>query len=278
MVGHFSPSQEFRPTHPLSHRIKKYITNFGGDPDRVTIYGASAGGQSVVMQMLLRNGTSAHFTRGIAMSGSYTSIHDTVQAEDVESWAANLAKAIGCDPTAASASMMACMRAAPVANITAAASGIAWRPTVDGVTITDMPYRLVKAGKIAPRSLIIGTATTENAESASTANFSSYAITILPHLTSENVSQIAALYPASDFAAESERQTEVFGDVTFICPSEAMAGILTATGKAEAYRVGNTGARDLLPLADSVSVCRWLTRSSVCCLDRSIDLHLSSLD
>lgn len=36
--------------------VKKYIHHFGGDPDQITITGASAGGASVTLQMILEGG------------------------------------------------------------------------------------------------------------------------------------------------------------------------------------------------------------------------------
>lgn len=36
--------------------IQRHISSFGGDPDNVTIYGESAGGASVVMQIVAYGG------------------------------------------------------------------------------------------------------------------------------------------------------------------------------------------------------------------------------
>ena len=55
--------------------VRRNIAGFGGDPNQVTIFGESAGGQSVYSQ--LASPTAAHLFRGaIAESGSYVEFQD----------------------------------------------------------------------------------------------------------------------------------------------------------------------------------------------------------
>ncbi len=49
--------------------IKENAAAFGGDPERITIFGESAGAASVSLQML-NDESRKYFTRGIMQSGS----------------------------------------------------------------------------------------------------------------------------------------------------------------------------------------------------------------
>lgn len=51
--------------------LRRNIASFGGDPDRVTIWGASSGGMAVASMLLGNKGqTEGLFSRGILQSGS----------------------------------------------------------------------------------------------------------------------------------------------------------------------------------------------------------------
>ena len=62
--------------------IQRHISQFGGDPSQVTITGESAGGQSVITQMVAFGGkTSTPFKRGIAQSIGYGPLVTEDEAE-----------------------------------------------------------------------------------------------------------------------------------------------------------------------------------------------------
>lgn len=120
--------------------VRRNIARFGGDPDRVTIFGESAGGQSVYAQ-LASPLASGMFRGAISESGSYAEFQDyffnvvtlaqaeTTGSPSVPSGAAT-ADSVGCTSQTAS-----CLRAVPAATMVAA-EPFPLYPFVDGTLLT----------------------------------------------------------------------------------------------------------------------------------------------
>ena len=120
--------------------VRKNIAGFGGDPDRVTIFGESAGGQSVYAQ-LASPVASGLFRGAISESGSYAEFQDyffnvvtlaaaeTTGTKSVPSGAA-IADSVGCTSQTAS-----CLRAVPASTMVAN-EPFPLYPFVDGTLLT----------------------------------------------------------------------------------------------------------------------------------------------
>ncbi|XP_013419713.1 carboxylesterase 5A-like, partial [Lingula anatina] len=87
--------------------IKKNIQYFGGDSGRVTIFGESAGGSSVV-QLALANASSGLFQRFIRQSG-ITNSKVWVASKDAPEIAVRTGNIVGC-PTTNTMAMVDCLR------------------------------------------------------------------------------------------------------------------------------------------------------------------------
>ncbi|KIM38333.1 hypothetical protein M413DRAFT_30177 [Hebeloma cylindrosporum] len=134
--------------------IHKYISAFGGDPSKVTIWGESAGGISVALHMLAFGGDSERLFRGAFMQsgGPMSKYYD------------ELVRDAGCS---SSHNSLQCLRKVPFATLKNAVDKspdffsydgipLAWTPRIDGVFLQDHPQKLIKAKKVADVPFVTG--------------------------------------------------------------------------------------------------------------------------
>jgi para-nitrobenzyl esterase len=141
--------------------VRRNIAGFGGDPDRVTIFGESAGGQSVYAQ-LASPLASGMFRGAISESGSYAEFQDyfanivtlavgeTQGTTAVPSGAA-IADSVGCTNQTAS-----CLRAVPASTMVAA-EPFPLYPFVDGTLLTQTMSAAFASGEFNQVPVISGT-------------------------------------------------------------------------------------------------------------------------
>ncbi|XP_078597935.1 cocaine esterase-like [Branchiostoma floridae x Branchiostoma japonicum] len=139
--------------------VKENIHNFGGDPIRITIFGESAGGMAVSMQLISPK-TTGLFQRAICQSGvamtpgaiNYNPLAFTKQLCDY----------LNCG-TEDPAGMVSALRAKGADELTQAAAVFTgnftrrvWLPVVDGDFIPEEPARYLESASLDSRQLLIG--------------------------------------------------------------------------------------------------------------------------
>ncbi|KAG9308805.1 Alpha/Beta hydrolase protein [Chiua virens] len=142
--------------------IQKYISAFGGDPTKVTIWGESSGAVSVGLHMVTNGGNPDGLFRAAFMqSGSPIPVGDITQGQPYYN---SLVAATGCS---SSTDTLQCLREAPYETLLNAVNqspgifsyqslALAWLPRVDGVFLTDDPQNLVRQGSVANIPFISG--------------------------------------------------------------------------------------------------------------------------
>lgn len=150
--------------------LQRNAQSFGGDPDRVLIYGQSAGGASVGVQLAspLAEGL---FSRAVIQSGTYTFGSDApeITGDAYGASTETLADTLGCLSGAANIPShpqtvdAECMRAASWRTVATQFHGGGWSPVVDGVFLTESPKAALLGGRLHQVPVIVGGTLDESA-------------------------------------------------------------------------------------------------------------------
>ncbi|KAI0473344.1 putative lipase [Xylariaceae sp. FL0804] len=233
--------------------VRDHIAAFGGDATNVTIFGQSSGGLAVGMQIMAYGADKpVPFQRGICMSQALEpGITGNFSIDAMQL----MVDAVGCNTSSLhSDATVACLRNFDMetllnASIATYASDIGhnvgdiWLPVVDGDFLPAAPSQLIKHGRFANVTTMIGwcqddlTVFTDSGIS-SAQDSHDFLQAYAPAMTSANVDALLSLYPVSDFSAnaaanlsaEFYRTARAFRDILMTCQPLYYAEALAARG------------------------------------------------
>ncbi|KAF8432659.1 alpha beta-hydrolase [Boletus edulis BED1] len=225
--------------------VQKYIGAFGGDPTKVTIWGASSGAVSVALHMVTNGGNPQGLFRAAFMqSGAPVLLGDIT---DGQSYYDALVAETGCS---GANDTLQCLREVPYDTLLNAvnmspgvlsyqSAHLAWIPRVDGVFLTAEPLHLVQQGAFADIPFISGNCDDEGTpfllgtiNITTDAQFEEYIKTYyVPNASRSMIEQVTRYYPSDPtqgspfdtgylnvLTPQSKRIAAIEGDVIFQAP------------------------------------------------------------
>ncbi len=235
--------------------VRRNIRAFGGNPEKVTIFGESAGGLSTFVNLVSPTARGL-FDRAIVESGAYLLAPPTLAQAQVAG--TSFANAVQCNQ-ANPADVLTCLRALPVSTILGVAS-FSPAPNIDGKILTQSISSALANGQFNRVPLMNGSNHDEwnlfvaldfdlTGHPVTAATYpAAIAATIGVPLTSPAVALVQAQYPGASFPSYDQAVGALGTDAIFACTARFADELASGFVRTFAYEFNDGNApQNFLP-------------------------------
>lgn len=227
--------------------VSRNIAGFGGNPGNVTIFGESAGGLSVLSQ-LVSPGARGLVDRAVVMSGAYALTQPSLA--DAETAGQTFAAAAGCADQSAT-----CLRGLPVTTLLASQSD-GYVPNLDGRVLHRSVGTALDTGQFSRVPIVNGTTLDEWRLFVAASELAGFPVTAGNYVATiagtlgvpaEVAAAIAEEYPLSAYPSPAVAMGAVGTDAIFACPALTVNNRASRYVPTFGYEFGDRNAPPLLP-------------------------------
>ncbi|MED5619915.1 carboxylesterase/lipase family protein [Ideonella sp. BN130291] len=221
--------------------LQRNIANFGGDPQRITLFGTSAGGGNIC-GLMTTPAARGLFQRAAMQSSVPTGCELPTLADAQQGTGRRVAQALGCDQ----GDTAACLRGKATADIVRAVPGTfgvlprLYGPNVDGQVFPEQPLAAIARGAHTHMPVIVGNTTQETMQFVGAVgpvtDAASYEAAIGKVFGPAAVPRVLATYPATAYATPRDALVQLTTDALFTCQSRRVVRTLARNQAEPVYR------------------------------------------
>ncbi len=221
--------------------VRRNIRSFGGDPERVFLFGTSAGGGNICA--LMTSPLAQNLFHGASMQSSVPTACELQTLKDAQQrTGTRVVEATGCG---GSTDVAACLRGKSMEEIVGAVSGgtniyaRVYGPVMDGHIFPDQPKNLIKARRYQPMPVIIGNTADETRTFLNVmdpvADADAYATALAKLFGESSRDAVLKRYPVANFPSPRAALEAATADAFFTCTTRRVARLFTAAQKEPVY-------------------------------------------
>ncbi|KAF5381500.1 hypothetical protein D9757_008170 [Collybiopsis confluens] len=232
--------------------VQRYISNFGGDPGRVTIWGQSAGASSTMLHLIANGGDQDGLFHASMGDSTPLVFMPSCNSDYINDIFNDFVGFAGCS---SSSNPMTCLLAAKASTLASAGTKLlsnrtstlfVFDPCVDGTFLAARPVEAFQSGQFAQVPVLVGANTNEGAHwsadlpnpAANTSKPNATETTVFnflsgqwPGLSQNSFAAALELYPLGDYNNSFSLQgQQMYGEARYICSGAMIAAAMTELG------------------------------------------------